>query len=174
MERSIQDQATLVQMAEVGEDILIKSGLVIQRFNEDEKEGELFDSDEMDFKASLHALLRNFLDQSKENFALLKENTQASQECQSNVKDEDQTQEDLCLENADQESKSRDHKEAIVILKDTPNPNTYHFITYFLEWKRLEALVAWMIKLRKLLNRLHFKREELLALKRVAKLLYPP
>ncbi|ROL46703.1 hypothetical protein DPX16_12596 [Anabarilius grahami] len=167
VERSIQDQATFAQMAKIGEDILTKSGLVVQRFKEHEKEGKSFDSDEMDFKAPLHTLLRNCLDQTKENFALLKENTQARPECQSNVKDEDQTQEDLWLENADQKSKSRDQNEAIVILKDTPNPNN-HYITY-LECKRLE-----LIKLRKLLKRLCFKREGLLALKRVAKLLYPP
>lgn len=57
----------------------------------------------------------------------------------------------------------REHKVNAFILQGTSNSTNY-FITYFSEWKRLKVAVAWMLKLRKVLDKLRLKRKELLAL----------
>ncbi|XP_042619605.1 leucine-rich repeat flightless-interacting protein 1-like isoform X15 [Cyprinus carpio] len=126
-ERSIQNQITLeVQLPEDEEELLVKSDVAAQELKEEdekeEDEGESFDFDEMDLEASSDAPLKNFLDQPNEEVTLLNENVQeASQEHQSNVTDEDQTQEDEHLELADQESKPKEQKDDG---QDTENPQT--------------------------------------------------
>ncbi|XP_016389919.1 leucine-rich repeat flightless-interacting protein 1-like [Sinocyclocheilus rhinocerous] len=124
-ERSIQNQVTLeVQLPEDEEDLLVKSDVAAQELKEgdEEDDGESFDFDEMDLETSSDAPLKNFLDQPNEEVTLLKENVQeASQEHQSNVTDEDQTQEDEHLELADQESKPKEQKDDG---QDTENPQT--------------------------------------------------
>uniref|UniRef100_A0A671SVF6 Leucine-rich repeat flightless-interacting protein 1-like n=1 Tax=Sinocyclocheilus anshuiensis TaxID=1608454 RepID=A0A671SVF6_9TELE len=126
-ERSIQNQVTLeVQLPEDEEDLLVKSDVAAQELKEgdeeEEDDGESFDFDEMDLEASSDAPLKNFLDQPNEEVTLLKENVQeASQEHQSNVTDEDQTQEEEHLELADQESKPKEQKHDG---QDTENPQT--------------------------------------------------
>jgi len=140
-EISVQDQVE--ELVEGDGNILTKSGVVVQMI----KEEESFDSEEMDFKKSLDALLRNLLDQPIENFDLLKENS-------------------------DPESKPKYHTETVV-LQSTPNPIN-HWITLFTEWKRLKLAVAWTTTLRELLNRSCLKGKVLLAMIRNAKLLYPP
>ncbi|ROL55095.1 Leucine-rich repeat flightless-interacting protein 1 [Anabarilius grahami] len=118
-EKSVQDQVTInVQLPEDDEDLLVKSDVVLHELKEkdeeeeDEDEGESFDFDEMDLEASSGAPLRNLLGQPNEDSSLLKENAQeASQECQRNAKDEDQTQGDECLEHSDQKSKPKEHED---------------------------------------------------------------
>ncbi|XP_005167696.2 leucine-rich repeat flightless-interacting protein 1 isoform X1 [Danio rerio] len=78
----------------------------------EEDEGESFDFDETDLEASSDGPLKKSLDKPKEEVTLLKENVQeASQENQSNVIDEDLTQEDEHLQLADQESKPHEQKD---------------------------------------------------------------
>ncbi|XP_048049955.1 intracellular protein transport protein USO1 isoform X7 [Megalobrama amblycephala] len=129
-EKSIQDQVTInLQLPEDDEDLLVKSDAVLQELKEkdeeeeeEEDEGESFDFDEMDLEASSGAPLRNLLDQPNEDSSLLKENAQeASQECQRNAKDEDQTKGDECLEHSDQKSKPKEHEDDC---HATENPQT--------------------------------------------------
>ncbi|KAL0184299.1 hypothetical protein M9458_019995, partial [Cirrhinus mrigala] len=122
-ERSIQNQvAPEVQLPQDEEDLLVKSDAAPQELKEedeeDEDEGESFDFDETDLEASSDAPLKNFLDQPNEEVENVQE---ASQEYQSNVTDEDQTQEDEHLELADQESKPKEQKDDG---QDTEKPKT--------------------------------------------------
>ncbi|XP_050974565.1 centromere-associated protein E isoform X7 [Labeo rohita] len=112
-ERSIQNQVTPeVQLPQGEEDLLVKSDVAAQELKEedeeDEDEGESFDFDETDLEASSDAPLKNVLDQPNEEVGNVQE---ASHEYQSNVTDEDQTQENEHLEISDQESKPKEQKD---------------------------------------------------------------
>lgn len=74
------------------------------------------------------------------------------------------TTEEYNIQEDDPEIKG-EHRVNAFILQGTSNSTNY-FITYFSEWKRLKVAVAWILKLRKVLNRLCLKRKELLALER--------
>lgn len=62
-------------------------------------------------------------------------------------------------------------KVTAVVFQGTLNLANY-FMAYFTKWKRLAFV--WMYMLQNLLNKLPFKEKELLALKRVTKLVHPP
>ncbi|XP_056321259.1 claspin isoform X8 [Danio aesculapii] len=123
-EMSIQGQVTPDgQLPKDDNDLLIELdvvGLVHKQEDADEEdEGESFDFDETDLEASSDGPLKKSLDQPKEEVTLLKENVQeASQENQSNVIDEDLTQEDEHLQLAEQESKPDEQKDDV---HDTEN-----------------------------------------------------
>ncbi|KAK2905044.1 hypothetical protein Q8A67_006843 [Cirrhinus molitorella] len=122
-ESSIQNQVMpAVQLPEDEEDLLVKSDVAAQELKEEdeeeEDEGESFDFDETDLEASSDAPLKNLLDQPNEEDKNVQE---ASQEYQSNVTDEAQTQEVEHLELADQESKSNEKRDDG---QDTENPQT--------------------------------------------------
>nr|XP_021327852.1 uncharacterized protein YFR016C isoform X5 [Danio rerio]XP_021334603.1 uncharacterized protein YFR016C isoform X5 [Danio rerio] len=104
------------QLPKDDNDLLIELdvvGLVHKQEDADEEdEGESFDFDETDLEVSSDGPLKKSLDKLKEEVTLLKENVQeASQENQSNVIDEDLTQEDEHLQLADQESKPHEQKD---------------------------------------------------------------
>ncbi|XP_073701402.1 uncharacterized protein lrrfip1a isoform X4 [Garra rufa] len=119
-EKSTQNQVMLAVQLPEDEDLLVKSDVAAQELmeedEEEEEEGESFDFDETDLEASSDAPLKNVQDQPNEEVENVQE---AGEECQSNVTDEDQTQEDEHLELTDQESKTKEQKDDG---QDTENP----------------------------------------------------
>ncbi|XP_051998265.1 nestin isoform X4 [Xyrauchen texanus] len=98
-EKSSQNQVMLdTQLAGDDEDSLVESDVVAQEpkeENEEEDEGESFDFDDMDHEASSDLLPKISLDQPNMDVTLFKENMLVpSQDFQSDVIDEDRTQDD--------------------------------------------------------------------------------
>lgn len=59
----------------------------------------------------------------------------------------------------------KDFRVNTVILQGRQNASNC-FITYFSDWKKLKVAVAWILKVKKLLNKICLKRKELLSLER--------